>query len=101
MRLRVKPKRWGYSITTDLGPDTKQLWLIVINKLFAFLYESLALVEIKYFLLYHIVRTSKPEVIEILTLSGEPTFELLGLGSWWPSGRLQLLMEWLHVGVGM
>jgi len=43
----------------------------------------------------------KPIPIDPTEVLGEPTFELLGLGSWWPSGRLQLLMEWLHVGVGM
>ena len=38
--------------------------------------------------------------IQKLIFLGEPSFELLGLGSWWPSGRLQLIMEWLHVSVG-
>jgi len=28
----------------------------------------------------------------------EPTLESLGLCSWWPSGRMQCFLEWLHVG---
>jgi len=43
----------------------------------------------------------KPIPIDPTEVLGEPTFELLGLGSWWPSGRLQLVMEWLHIGAGM
>ena len=32
---------------------------------------------------------------------GEPAFDTMGLATWWPSGRVQLLMEWMHVDVGM
>ena len=30
---------------------------------------------------------------------GDPPLDLLGLGSWWPSGRVQVLMEWIHSGL--
>jgi hypothetical protein len=29
---------------------------------------------------------------------GDPPLEALGLASWWPSGRVQYLLEYLHVG---
>ena len=29
---------------------------------------------------------------------GDPPLEALGLASWWPSGRMQYFMEYLHVG---
>jgi len=32
---------------------------------------------------------------------GEPPFDMLGLASWWPSGRAQLFMEWIHVDLGL
>eukprot|EP00088_Acartia_fossae_P057945 TRINITY_DN6768_c0_g1_i1.p1 TRINITY_DN6768_c0_g1~~TRINITY_DN6768_c0_g1_i1.p1 ORF type:complete len:469 (-),score=71.82 TRINITY_DN6768_c0_g1_i1:642-2048(-) len=43
----------------------------------------------------------KPAPLDPATLLGEPTFESLGLGSWWPPGRLQLVMEFLHVNLGL
>jgi len=43
----------------------------------------------------------KPLPIDPTTIIGEPSFESLGLGSWWPSGRLQLVMEFLHVDIGL
>ncbi len=33
----------------------------------------------------------------ILPADLEPTLYSLGLGSWWPSGRMQCVLEWLHV----
>ena len=40
-----------------------------------------------------------PETSEILTQwVGDPPLEALGLATWWPSGRMQYLMEYLHVG---
>ena len=35
---------------------------------------------------------------ELLDLLGEPTLHSLGLASWWPSGRMQYLMEQMHLG---
>ena len=32
---------------------------------------------------------------------GEPSFESLGLGNWWPTGRVQLFMEYMHCDLGM
>jgi len=43
----------------------------------------------------------KPLPIDPTSIIGEPSFETLGLGSWWPSGRLQLVMEFLHVDIGL
>jgi len=43
----------------------------------------------------------KPIPVDPTTLIGEPSFEMLGLGSWWPAGRVQLLMEWIHVDIGL
>jgi len=34
---------------------------------------------------------------ELLNLLGEPTLHSLGLASWWPSGRMQYLMEQIHL----
>ncbi|XP_015110662.2 mitochondrial inner membrane protein OXA1L isoform X2 [Diachasma alloeum] len=42
-----------------------------------------------------------PEALETLSALAEPTFKSLGLGSWWPSGIIQQLFEWLHVGIGV
>ena len=39
---------------------------------------------------------------EIATeLVGEPTLQSMGLASWWPSGRVQWFMEYLHINVDM
>ena len=35
--------------------------------------------------------------VDIVTNFGDPPFEALGLASWWPSGRVQFLMEYIHV----
>jgi len=43
----------------------------------------------------------KPTPVDPGTMLGEPSFESLGLGSWWPSGRVQLFMEWQHIDMGM
>jgi len=43
----------------------------------------------------------KPPPIDPTAVLGEPTFESLALGSWWPSGRVQIFMEYLHIDVGM
>ena len=32
---------------------------------------------------------------------GDPPLEALGLASWWPPGRAQYFMEYLHVGFDM
>jgi len=32
---------------------------------------------------------------------GEAAFDTIGLASWWPAGRLQCFMEWLHIGQGL
>jgi len=32
---------------------------------------------------------------------GEAAFDTLGLASWWPAGRMQCFMEWLHIGQGL
>ena len=42
----------------------------------------------------------KPLPLDPSAILGEPSFDSLGLGSWWPSGRLQLFMEYLHVDIG-
>jgi len=41
----------------------------------------------------------KPQPLDISEIVGEPSFESLGLASWWPSGRMQYLMENLHIGM--
>ena len=33
------------------------------------------------------------------SLLTEPTLQSLGLASWWPSGRVQYCMEWMHLGL--
>ena len=35
----------------------------------------------------------KPLPVDLPELLGEPAFDTLGLASWWPSGRMQYLME--------
>ena len=35
----------------------------------------------------------KPQPLEISEMLGEPSFDSLGLASWWPSGRMQYFME--------
>ena len=42
----------------------------------------------------------KPVPLDPTAILGEPAFDSLGLGSWWPSGRLQIFMEYLHVDLG-
>lgn len=39
------------------------------------------------------------EVVEVL--AGEPTLQSLGLGSWWPSGWVQNLLNWMHITCGL
>jgi len=41
----------------------------------------------------------KPQPLEISEMLGEPSFDSLGLASWWPSGRMQYFMETLHISV--
>jgi len=41
----------------------------------------------------------KPQPLDISEIVGEPSFESLGLASWWPSGRMQYLMENFHIGL--
>ncbi|XP_063978793.1 mitochondrial inner membrane protein OXA1L [Diachasmimorpha longicaudata] len=41
-----------------------------------------------------------PEALETLSALAEPTFQSVGLGSWWPSGMIQQLFEYVHVGMG-
>jgi len=41
----------------------------------------------------------KPQPLEISEIIGEPSFDSLGLASWWPSGRMQYFMETLHIGI--
>jgi len=41
----------------------------------------------------------KPTPLDLPELLGEPAFDTLGLASWWPSGRMQYLMENLHIGL--
>jgi len=41
----------------------------------------------------------KPIPLDLPELLGEPAFDTLGLASWWPSGRMQYLMENLHIGL--
>jgi len=43
----------------------------------------------------------KPVPLDPTVLVGEPTFESLGLASWWPAGRLQAWMEYAHVDLGL
>jgi len=43
----------------------------------------------------------KPAPLDVSTIVGEPSFESLGLGNWWPTGRVQLFMEYLHCDIGM
>lgn len=43
----------------------------------------------------------KPIPVDPTVMIGEPSFEMLGLGSWWPAGRVQVLMEWIHVDLGL
>ena len=35
----------------------------------------------------------KPVPVDVAATLGEPSFESLGLASWWPAGRIQYLME--------
>ena len=35
----------------------------------------------------------KPVPVDVAATLGEPSFESLGLASWWPAGRMQYLME--------
>jgi len=43
--------------------------------------------------------TPLPESTEsVIQWVGDPPLEALGLASWWPSGRMQYFMEYLHVG---
>jgi len=41
----------------------------------------------------------KPTPLDLPEFLGEPAFDTLGLASWWPSGRMQYLMENLHIGL--
>jgi len=41
----------------------------------------------------------KPQPLDLPESLGEPAFDTLGLASWWPSGRMQYLMENLHIGL--
>jgi len=41
----------------------------------------------------------KPQPLEISEMLGEPSFDSLGLASWWPSGRMQYFMETLHISL--
>ena len=44
----------------------------------------------------------KPLVMgETLDSMAEPSFQMLGLASWWPPGRMQYFMEWIHVSMDM
>eukprot|EP00092_Neocalanus_flemingeri_P071851 GFUD01088335.1.p1 GENE.GFUD01088335.1~~GFUD01088335.1.p1 ORF type:complete len:461 (-),score=78.87 GFUD01088335.1:34-1416(-) len=43
----------------------------------------------------------KPIPIDLPEWLGEPAFDTLGLASWWPSGRMQYLMENIHIGLDM
>jgi len=43
----------------------------------------------------------KPAPLDVTTIVGEPSFESLGLGNWWPTGRVQLFMEYMHCDLGM
>jgi len=43
----------------------------------------------------------KPVPMDVAASLGEPSFESLGLASWWPSGRMQYFMENLHIGLGL
>ena len=42
----------------------------------------------------------KPIPMEVSSL-GEPSLDSLGLCSWWPSGRMQCLMEYMHIDLGL
>ena len=39
----------------------------------------------------------KPQPLEISEMLGEPSFDSLGLASWWPSGRMQYFMETVSI----
>jgi len=41
----------------------------------------------------------KPVPLDLPEVLGEPAFDTLGLASWWPSGRMQYLMENIHIGL--
>merc|ERR1712059_20319 len=43
----------------------------------------------------------KPTPLGIAEMVGEPSFESLGLASWWPAGRMQYFMEMLHVSLDL
>lgn len=47
------------------------------------------------------VLPERPLPLEDLAVIGELPFDTLGLATWWPSGRVQLFMEWLHVDLGL
>ena len=32
---------------------------------------------------------------------GEPTLQSLGLADWWPTGRVQMILEFIHVNLGI
>lgn len=43
----------------------------------------------------------KPIPLDLPEILAEPAFDTLGLASWWPSGRMQYLMENLHIGLDL
>jgi len=43
----------------------------------------------------------RPVPFDMPEMLGEPAFDTLGLASWWPSGRMQYLMENLHIGLDL
>jgi len=43
----------------------------------------------------------RPIPFDMPEMLGEPAFDTLGLASWWPSGRMQYLMENLHIGLDL
>ena len=49
-------------------------------------------------------RTLKVQNFQSFHLSAtliEPTMYSLGLGSWWPWGRMQIFLEWMHIEQGL
>ncbi|XP_014671157.1 PREDICTED: mitochondrial inner membrane protein OXA1L-like [Priapulus caudatus] len=44
---------------------------------------------------------SSPDVGDIISAVGEPSFAELGLGGWGPVGIVQNCLEWLHISTGL
>jgi len=43
----------------------------------------------------------KPTPVSEVSSLGEPSLDSLGLCSWWPSGRMQYLLELMHIDLGL